>query len=213
MPLFVIASSSSLLKYICSTHHTLGPSVFILGEINAVAVGCKGYTPSSFTSRNSDKTCIETPLAKKHGFNHCLHSFACIFLPLAEHQSASLVTTKQLLQVFISSLVLFISPCFPDCSDRKESACNTGDQGFIPDWEDPLENGYPPSILVWWIPWTDEPGRLQSKVSERVGNDWATNTFIFHFQGLWAPMFLHHKLCCRRKRKSPYDDKKKKKII
>ena len=144
MPLFVIASSSGLLKYICSMHHTLGPSVFILGEINAVAVGCKGCTPSCFTSRNSDKTCIETPLAKKHGFNHCLHSFACIFLPLTEHQSASLVKTKQLLQVFISSLMLFISPC----SDRKESACNAGDQGFIPGWEDTLENGYPPSILV-----------------------------------------------------------------
>ena len=118
------------------------------GEMNAVAVGCKGYTPSCFTSRNSDKTCRETPLAKKHGFNHCLHSFACIFLPVAGHQSASLVKTKQLLQVFISSLLLFISPCIPDCSDHKESACNAGDQGFIPGWEDPLENGYSPSILV-----------------------------------------------------------------
>ena len=31
-------------------------------------------------------------------------------------------------------------------------------------WEDPLEeeNGNPLSILAWRIPWTEEPGRLQS---------------------------------------------------
>ena len=31
-------------------------------------------------------------------------------------------------------------------------------------------------ILAWRIPWTEEPGRLQSMVSQRVGHDWATNT-------------------------------------
>ena len=32
------------------------------------------------------------------------------------------------------------------------------------DWEDPLEKGVAPhsSILAWRIPWTKEPGRLQS---------------------------------------------------
>ena len=31
---------------------------------------------------------------------------------------------------------------------------------MILDWEDPLEKGlgYPPSILAWRIPWTEEPG-------------------------------------------------------
>ena len=32
-------------------------------------------------------------------------------------------------------------------------------------------------ILAWEIPWTEEPGRLQSMESQRVGHDWATNTF------------------------------------
>ena len=31
------------------------------------------------------------------------------------------------------------------------------------------------SILAWRIPWTEEPGRLQSTVSQRVGHDWATS--------------------------------------
>ena len=39
--------------------------------------------------------------------------------------------------------------------------------------EDPLEKGMAThsSILAWEIPWTDEPGRLQSMGSQRVGHD------------------------------------------
>ena len=47
--------------------------------------------------------------------------------------------------------------------------------------EDPLEKGMAThsSILAWRIPWTDEPGGLQSMGSQRVGHDGATNTFTF----------------------------------
>ena len=31
------------------------------------------------------------------------------------------------------------------------------------------------SILAWKIAWTEEPGRLQSMVSQRVGHNWATS--------------------------------------
>ena len=39
--------------------------------------------------------------------------------------------------------------------------------------EDPLENEMAThsSILAWRIPWTEEPGRLQSTGSQRVGHD------------------------------------------
>ena len=39
--------------------------------------------------------------------------------------------------------------------------------------EDPLEEGIEPhsSILAWKIPWAEEPGRLQSMGSQRVGHD------------------------------------------
>ena len=33
------------------------------------------------------------------------------------------------------------------------------------------------NILVWRIPWTEESGRPQSMGSQRVGHDWAANTF------------------------------------
>ena len=41
------------------------------------------------------------------------------------------------------------------------------------DWEDPLEKGMAThsSILAWRIPWTEEPGVLQSMGSQRVGHD------------------------------------------
>ena len=40
-------------------------------------------------------------------------------------------------------------------------------------WEDPLEKGTATSssILVWKIPWTEEPGKLQSMESQRAGQD------------------------------------------
>ena len=44
--------------------------------------------------------------------------------------------------------------------------------------KDPLKKGMPThsSILAWKIPWTVQPGGLQSMKSQRVGHNWATNT-------------------------------------
>ena len=43
-------------------------------------------------------------------------------------------------------------------------------------WEDLLdkEMATHSSILAWKIPWMEEPRRLQSMESQRVGYDWAT---------------------------------------
>ena len=35
------------------------------------------------------------------------------------------------------------------------------------------------STLAWKIPWTEEPGRLKSMGSRRVGHDWATSLSLF----------------------------------
>ena len=35
----------------------------------------------------------------------------------------------------------------------------------------PVGSGNHSSILAWKIPWTEEPGRLQSMGSQRVGHD------------------------------------------
>ena len=40
-------------------------------------------------------------------------------------------------------------------------------------WEDPLEKEMAThsSILIWRVPWTEEPGGLQSIGSQKVGHD------------------------------------------
>ena len=47
-----------------------------------------------------------------------------------------------------------------------------------------------PSTLAWKIPWTEEPGRLQSMGSLRVGHNWATSLSLFtfmHWRREWQP--------------------------
>ena len=52
----------------------------------------------------------------------------------------------------------------PKWLNGKESACSAGDLSQ----EDPLEKemATPSSILAWEIPWTEEPGGLQSMGSQ-----------------------------------------------
>ena len=65
---------------------------------------------------------------------------------------------------------------FPGGSDGKESVCNAGDQGLILGFGRSLEKGVAThsSILAWRIPWTEEPGKLQSMGLKRVGHNLAT---------------------------------------
>ena len=46
--------------------------------------------------------------------------------------------------------------------------------------EDPLEKEMAThsSILAWKISWTEEPGGPQSMGLQRVGHNWATNTYL-----------------------------------
>ena len=61
--------------------------------------------------------------------------------------------------------------------------------------EAPAEKAMAPhsSTLAWKIPWTEEPGRLQSTGSLGVGHDSATSLslFTFHFNALEKEMATH----------------------
>ena len=51
-------------------------------------------------------------------------------------------------------------------------------------------NGTHSSTLAWKIPWTEEPGGLQSMGSRRVGQDWLTSLTLFtfmHWRRKWQP--------------------------
>ena len=68
----------------------------------------------------------------------------------------------------------------PQWFSGKESACDEGDvkKMWVQSlgWDDPLEYKMATytSILAWKIPWTAEPGGLQSMVSQRVEHNWMT---------------------------------------
>ena len=63
---------------------------------------------------------------------------------------------------------------------------------FFPPLSSRTEKAMAPhsSTLAWRIPWMEEPGRLQSVGSLRVGHDWATSLSLFtfmHWRRKWQP--------------------------
>ena len=58
--------------------------------------------------------------------------------------------------------------------------------------EDPLEKEMAThsSTLAWRIPWREEPGRLQSMGSQRVGHDWATSLSLSCKWLLWCLVWV-----------------------
>ena len=74
-----------------------------------------------------------------------------------------------------------------------------GTQLWFLGWEDPLEKRMATysNILAWRIPWTEEPGELQSWGC-RVWHSWATNTFtpppISYLFFFWTILSCDHHL-------------------
>ena len=62
--------------------------------------------------------------------------------------------------------------------------------------ENPLEKEIAThsSILDRRIPWTEEPGRLQSSGSQRVGHNWVTS--LFFPRGNYLKVFYIYSCCC-----------------
>ena len=62
---------------------------------------------------------------------------------------------------------------FPGGSAVKNPPANAGDVGLIPGLGKPLEKEMAThaSVLAWEIPWTEEPGGMQSTGSQRFGHD------------------------------------------
>jgi len=80
---------------------------------------------------------------------------------------------------------------FPGGSDGKESACSVEDLGSSPGSERSLEKDMAThsSFLAWRIPWTEEPGRLQSMGSQRVGHDWSSKETLDSWVGILCYYF------------------------
>ena len=108
-------------------------------------------------------------------------------------QAESIVwATREILLFYLLWSNCCTCSCFPETENKpgilidtkhydsvgKESAYNAGDigdTGLIPGSGTFLEGGNGNSLQYscWKIPWTEEPGGLQSKGSQRVGHAWA----------------------------------------
>ena len=61
----------------------------------------------------------------------------------------------------------------------KNLPASAGDPGLIPgSGRFPGEGNGNPLQYCWKISWTEEPGGLQSIGSQRVGHDWAADTYL-----------------------------------
>ena len=96
-------------------------------------------------------------------------------------------------------------------SSGKKSACQCRRRRFnslvgkIP-WR---RKWQPTSILTWRIPWTEEPGGLQSMGSQRVGHDWAHVNAHGTVVGLDQGWSLNGQEKIRNLSKPPKREKKK----
>ena len=92
----------------------------------------------------------------------------------------------QFISITAHHCLSYLLNAHPGGSEGKASACDVGDPGSIPgSGRSPGEgNGTHSSILAWRIPWTKEPGGLQSIGLQRVGCNSATTLsftfFSFH---------------------------------
>ena len=87
-----------------------------------------------------------------------------------------LLMNWKMLLIFLNCYCLFKDSGLPWWLSGKKFACNTGDAGSPASGSGRspgAEHGNHSSVLAWKIPWTEEPGRLQSKGFQRVRHDWS----------------------------------------
>ena len=107
-----------------------------------------------------------------------------VLIKLSAGNTSNYIDSFWFLVVFCLFVCLFFNEIlwkgFPGGSDGKKSAYSAGDLSSI------TRLGRCPvsSILVWKIPWTEEPDRLKSMGSQRVECDSATNTSLHRVKNL-----------------------------
>ena len=94
--------------------------------------------------------------------------FSCIFMCLAVYMCLCIFT-----YMYVHTWASLVAQIVKNPPAMQETQAQYLGQ------EDPLEKWMAAhsSILAWRIPWSLGPGGLQSMESQRVGHNWATNTY------------------------------------
>ena len=137
-----------------------GPSGLCMKTIPLLSTAVTTPPDLEATPRSGRKASTETaalsypePSALRNSLRYTQHPFFKEQIPM-KHSAASV----------FASLV----------AQRTKSSPTMQDAWVRPlGWEDPLQKEVAAhsSILAWRIPWTEEPGGLQSTESQRVGQD------------------------------------------
>ena len=117
--------------------------------------------PASSPSRHLFRALPSSPSTNEHFPAHLCSSFDPALIV-----STTLTTTRHAMYLF--------TVYYPSASDTISEKAMTPHS----------------STLAWKIPWTEEPGRLQSMGSLRVGYHWATSLSLFtfmHWKRKWQP--------------------------
>ena len=104
------------------------------------------------------------------------NSFFFLLYNTPQYEHSTIVSVLLLTNICIFLWVLTKKVGLPQWLSGKEPSCKAGAAGDVVQslgWDNPLEKGMAThfSIPAWRILWTEEPGGLQSIVSQRVGHE------------------------------------------
>ena len=103
---------------------------------------------------------------------HRVYTFSICYNVLLKHTLYTHTHTSYILLLSLTTLVVQVVKRLPAVQETWVQSLGQ---------EDPLEKAMAThsNTLVWKIPWTEEPDRLQSMRSQRVRHDWATSLSFF----------------------------------
>ena len=163
---------------------------------------CPSPTPRAYlNSCPSSWWCDPTISSTVVSFSSCLQSFRASMSQFfaSGGQSIGVSASASVLPMNIQnwfprdSQESSPSPQFKSINSSVLSFLYSSTLTYIHDYRKNPEKAMAPhsSTLAWKIPWTGEPGGLQSMGSLRVGHDWATSLSLFtcmHWRRKWQPI-------------------------
>ena len=132
-----------------------------------------GRNPEEGNGNPLQYSCLENPM-DRGAWQAIVHG-----VPWVRHDLATKPTTILIDTTMTSPLTLHLQRSYFPISSHSEVTRKTRiwRHGVVYSFQPYLEKEMAThsSILAWKTPWTEEPGRLQSMGSWRVGHDWVTS--------------------------------------